>query len=252
MRTERCCRAPDIAQAGANGVYADGMQQIAAFDHSSTASAFAGLLASLAAPPEAGVLASPAQPETAPAWNDDELADDVATLSYEQALRRHSRYDSAAGDSRAVAARGEPSRSSGPGKRASIPRQPFGASGESRMSVPRQSLPNSSVPNLKRSSITIRLSESDCAQIHERASEAGLTVSAYLRSCAFEVETLRTQVKETLARLRSPQPSAPKPAKEARTGRSIKGLWRRFLRSGLSRGPGSALNAENPPAPAHD
>jgi hypothetical protein len=50
---------------------------------------FAGLLAALAAPASAAA-------ERAPVWNDDELADDVATLSYERALRAHSRYRHAA------------------------------------------------------------------------------------------------------------------------------------------------------------
>ena len=34
-------------------------------------------------------MATPAKPETA--WNDSELAEDVATISYEQALRTHAR-----------------------------------------------------------------------------------------------------------------------------------------------------------------
>jgi hypothetical protein len=55
----------------------------------------------------------------------------------------------------------------------------------------------------KAASITVRLSKAECAQLHERAAEAGLTVSAYLRSCTCEVEALRSQVKETLAQLRS-------------------------------------------------
>jgi hypothetical protein len=55
----------------------------------------------------------------------------------------------------------------------------------------------------KRSSITVRLSETECAQLRQRAGDAGLTVSGYLRSCTFEVETLRAQVKEALAALRT-------------------------------------------------
>ncbi|MGB6194484.1 MAG: hypothetical protein WBF42_18610, partial [Terracidiphilus sp.] len=51
------------------------------------------------------------------------------------------------------------------------------------------------------SSVTMRMTEEECSQLHHRAAEAGLTVSAYLRSCAFEVETLRAQVKEALAHL---------------------------------------------------
>jgi predicted DNA binding CopG/RHH family protein len=56
---------------------------------------------------------------------------------------------------------------------------------------------------LKCASITIRLSRGDCAQLHQRAAEAGLTVSAYLRSCALEAESLRSLVKETMAQLRT-------------------------------------------------
>ena len=70
--------------------------------------------------------------------------------------------------------------------------------------------------NLKSSSITIRLSKTECAQLRKRAAEAGVTVSAYLRSCTFEAESLRAQVKETLAELRlassrAEQNSSPQP-----------------------------------------
>jgi hypothetical protein len=45
------------------------------------------------------------------------------------------------------------------------------------------------------------MSKAECAQLHRRAAEAGLTVSAYLRSCTFEAESLRAMVKDTLAQL---------------------------------------------------
>jgi predicted DNA binding CopG/RHH family protein len=69
--------------------------------------------------------------------------------------------------------------------------------------------------NLKCASITIRLSQLECTQLRTRAAEAGLSVSAYLRSCTFEAEALRAEVKETLAQLRTgessekPHPPAP-------------------------------------------
>jgi hypothetical protein len=47
------------------------------------------------------------------------------------------------------------------------------------------------------------MSKEECAQLHRRAAEAGLTVSAYLRSCTFEAETLRAMVKDTMAQLKS-------------------------------------------------
>lgn len=65
--------------------------------------------------------------------------------------------------------------------------------------------------NLKRASITIRLSKAECDQLHRRATDAGLTVSAYLRSCTFEAEALRTQVKDVLAELRNATEKQPMP-----------------------------------------
>ena len=50
-----------------------------------SAASFAGLLATLTA-------SDAATPKSSLKWNDDDLADDVATLSYESALRTHSRY----------------------------------------------------------------------------------------------------------------------------------------------------------------
>jgi hypothetical protein len=54
------------------------------------------------------------------------------------------------------------------------------------------------------------MSKAECAQLRKRAAEAGLTVSAYLRSCTFEAESLRALVKDTLAQLR-PDPPKRKP-----------------------------------------
>jgi hypothetical protein len=56
--------------------------------------------------------------------------------------------------------------------------------------------------NVKCASITIRLSKAECEQLRNRAAQAGLTVSAYLRSCTFEAEALRAQVKDVLAEMR--------------------------------------------------
>jgi hypothetical protein len=170
------------------------MQQAA--ESSAAASSFASFLAALAAPPRpAGPECSPERSlecslECSPDWNDDELADDIATLSYEPAQRTNGRHS----PSDPLPEPGSESRPSRPERGASVP-------------------PDRS---LKRASITIRLSEPECAQLRRRAAEAGLTVSAYLRSCAFEVETLRTQVKQTLAQLRepAPAPTAPFPSRQ--------------------------------------
>jgi hypothetical protein len=73
--------------------------------------------------------------------------------------------------------------------------------------------------DLRSVSVTIRLSKAECARLHKHAAEAGVTVSAYLRSCTFEAEALRAEVKTALAELRSAalidQPAAP--ANERRT-----------------------------------
>jgi hypothetical protein len=50
-------------------------------------------------------------------------------------------------------------------------------------------------------SLSIRFAVSERALIKTRAAEAGVSVSAYLRQCALEVEQLRAQVRLTLAAL---------------------------------------------------
>lgn len=60
---------------------------------------------------------------------------------------------------------------------------------------------------VKNASITIRMSNDDCDQLRQRAAEADMSVSAYLRSCAFEMESLRAQVKEAVAQMRLQAPA---------------------------------------------
>jgi hypothetical protein len=55
--------------------------------------------------------------------------------------------------------------------------------------------------NERQVSMSLRVAASEQALIRARAAEAGLSVSAYLRQCALEVEKLRAQVHHTLARL---------------------------------------------------
>ena len=186
------------------------MQEPAETSPALSAASFASLLASLAAP--ASEPEQEPMPELRLASNGDEsFAGDIATLSYEQALRTHARYCSAdAGE--LPPARGSDSaqrRHSGAGlsskaasaSPATLTRQAPVApkAAKRRSTVPRESR--------KSASITIRLSEAEGAQLRARAAEAGLTVSAYLRSCAFEVEALRTQVKQALVELRSTAPT---------------------------------------------
>ena len=61
------------------------MQQPAPTQSSPTFSSFAGLLSTLASPP-------PDAAADTPLWNESDLGEDVAMLSYERALRAHARY----------------------------------------------------------------------------------------------------------------------------------------------------------------
>lgn len=162
------------------------MQTAGIDSRSSAPNAFAGMLATVSDPP----------------WNDDGLAEDVATISYEHALRTHGRSHSGAPEK-----------------------------------VPDPTAPPMDSKRLKTASITIRLSAAECAQVRQRAAEAGLTVSAYLRSCALEVESLRAEVKEMMGRLRSsPEPVWNGSERErARQSTVFDRIWKWFGRSNLSR-----------------
>jgi hypothetical protein len=162
----------------------------------------------------AGFLAALAEPEKKPelSWTDDALEDDIATLSYEHALRAHARYRSADATDQSLTQSIDPGKSP-----ASIPFAAAPAPTPPAPPAPRAEPETAHgystllERNLKCASITIRLSQTECAQLRQRAAEAGLTVSAYLRSCTFEAESLRALVKDTMAQLRSAT-SAEKPA----------------------------------------
>ena len=124
---------------------------------------------------------------------EDGLEDDVATLSYEHALKSHARYrPSPLPVSAGVAP---------PAALQPVPHQ---------QPQPLPHIQPDAAPR-KSSSVTVRLTGEENERMRARAAEAGLTVSAYLRSCAFEVETLRAQVKEAVAGMRPPDPPPPPP-----------------------------------------
>lgn len=139
---------------------------------------FRGLLAALTAPDR----------KREPAWNDRDLAEDVATLSYESALRMHSRYQ--------------------PSDRIDGALRLGGQSDRVRT--------DASEKDRKCASITIRVSKAECEQLHRRAAEAGLTLSAYVRSCTLEAEALRAQVKQALAEMRKTGTEGPSHPNEQR------------------------------------
>lgn len=166
---------------------------------SASAPSFASLLAGLAMP----------VPKPPSAWSDEDLADDVTSLSYESALRAHARYRAADPGDRSLAQDADPPRnpverepSTNPGP-SPVPAIGSAAKNSARsQAAPAPPFPTQHEQNLKSASITIRMSQAECAQLHQRAAEAGLTVSAYLRSCTLEAESLRALVVETMAQLR--------------------------------------------------
>jgi hypothetical protein len=171
----------------------------------------------------AGLLAAFAEPDKKfPPARDVE--DDIVTLSYEHALRSQARYrpvEAAPSEVRPRIAQVNPAFQAVVAEPAAGRVTPAPANATS-------AAPSLLEANLKRASITIRLSQAESAQLHQRAAESGLTVSAYLRSCTLEVENLRAQVKETLAQLRSAtaSPAQQKPAVEGHGFWSR--LWSRF------------------------
>jgi hypothetical protein len=57
--------------------------------------------------------------------------------------------------------------------------------------------------DLRRTVVSIRLTEKEFARLRDRADESGVSVSAYMRSCVLDAETLRSQVKRALAEIRA-------------------------------------------------
>jgi hypothetical protein len=210
---------------------------------------FADLLASLAVIKEssANAVANAIQSQDQPADDEDQLADDVAILSYESALKAHGRNNRPA--------TGRPDAGHG-GESSNTASLESGAAMKARRSGPKPVAAGGlnsdrAARERKCSSITVRMSGEECRQLHERAAEAGITVSAYLRSCAFEVESLRAQVKQTLAELRSANgatvDSPQESPRNSHSGTWLKRLWPRkrdalgILRDGdRRRAPGYA------------
>lgn len=201
-----------------------------------TAATFASLLAALAAP----------APKSEPEW-EDEPAEELTSLSYESALKAHALYRPASDPAGLpprppVATAPEPAYAP-----IDFPLADFNPSDDipaaprvpAAARTPEPPLPKG---KLKTASITIRMSEDECAQLRHRAEEAGMTISSYLRSCTFEAESLRAQVKEAMAELRAAtlaaalaaKPAAPAPAPEplAAPRRSWRHMVERLMPNG--------------------
>lgn len=146
-----------------------------------------------------------ATPRPDPYSKDDGLEDDIAIISYEQTLRSHARIRPVPDPlpvSSAIARSVVRKPSSGQRIKSPGRKQSAAVSIEewARQSAPPQAAPRK--PR-KSASVTIRLTPEECAQLRERAAAAGLTTSAYLRSCLLEAEALRAHVKEVLEQFRT-------------------------------------------------
>jgi hypothetical protein len=191
------------------------MQQQAQSPPSSASANFAGLLAELASPPLEGAA-------LVKSLSENDLGDDVVTLSYDRALRAHERYKPV--DKNDWPLTREAQSCVGISQdEALLPVAPFGGSLNTQAS---EALRGDC--DLRSASVTIRLSKAECARLHKHAAEAGVTVSAYLRSCTFEAEALRAQVKEALAELKAAA-SKEKPVAHAKKRRSWFGWLVRLL-----------------------
>lgn len=142
-------------------------------------------------------------------WDDSALEDDVSTISYEQALR--------------AARRGRVPVETSNQKVAGDPDEGLE---DSRRMVKTAA---SGKKVRKGASITIRVTAEEQSQLQERAAAARLSVSAYLRSCIYEAEALRAEVKGALAQLQSAQAIAGCSDAEARSRWKwrLPSTWRR-------------------------
>jgi hypothetical protein len=65
--------------------------------------------------------------------------------------------------------------------------------------------------DLKQAIVSLRLTDVELLRLKDRASESGISVSAYMRSCILDADQLRAQVKQALAEMRAlsamPEPS---------------------------------------------
>lgn len=158
------------------------------------------------------------------AWSESDFGDDVVTLSDERTLREQDR-DQAAGDcDRTLTGEWQSGAASAQEVRV-LPAATFGGVSMARAGEASRAASES---DLRSVSVTIRLSKAECARLHDHAAEAGVTVSAYLRSCTFEAEALRAEVKAALAELRAAA-TKDKPASPARVRRAWLTRVVRFL-----------------------
>ncbi|MDR3737485.1 MAG: hypothetical protein P4L40_00555 [Terracidiphilus sp.] len=151
-----------------------------------------------------------ASPSPAASAVSDGLEDDIATISYEKALRSQARK-------RPAASVKPPSPKSPAMRPQQAPRKqpvPIHIASRTPAATPAPAKP----AYLRSASVTVRLTEAEQAQLRERAAAAGISASAYMRSCLVDAEALRAQVKQALEQFRAASaapaeatPPAPQP-----------------------------------------
>jgi len=171
----------------------------------------------------------------APELSIGDLGEDVVTLSYERALRTHARYKPTNAVDRPLPE--TPCRK--PSDALGAMSETNAADSETVSADTSETVTLENGPGLRSTSVTIRLSSAESARLHQRAAEAGVTVSAYLRSCTFEADALRAQVKAALAELRAAKPMERHATTAAPVRQSWFGWMVRLLKRERSTGPGA-------------
>lgn len=134
-----------------------------------------------------------------PEWNEADLNMDVVTLSYDRTLRAHACYKPAYPVD-LPAPQSEQAQQCGSQEATALVEGPA----EKNITAKASARCDADLyGNMRTASVTIRMSKAECERLHRRATEAGVTVSAYVRSCTFEADALRAQVKAALAELRN-------------------------------------------------
>jgi hypothetical protein len=120
----------------------------------------------------------------------EESEEDLASLSYETALRTSTRK----------ANRTRNSQPPKPSSKTALAVQPSPKAPEPRPFEPRPF----EIVEPRHARTTIRFTAGENKLLRKRAAENSIAVSAYVRSCVLEVESLRSQLQQLMTELRSP------------------------------------------------
>jgi hypothetical protein len=129
----------------------------------------------------------------------EEGEEDLTSLSYEQALRTPTHKANRAGN------RAGNSQHPKPSPKTALAIQPSPKALEPRSFEPRPFEPRPfEIAEPRHARTTIRFTAGENKLLRKRAAENSIAVSAYVRSCVLEVESLRSQLQQLMTELRSP------------------------------------------------